>query len=154
MKIKPDFDSIERHCKQNSLISAEVIDKNIRYYAAAKENLSNKFDRQMGRYKHITRNWDKSVINLFKSQYIVSQVFKKEGFIRKFMNHSAIKLMPAEQLAFLEAQMSIPWRHCFSQIKSNPHPNFFKMIDAFTEEEYLLYSPGMQLTYFENTPSL
>jgi hypothetical protein len=37
-----------------------------------------------------------------------------------------------------------PWRFSFSVIVRNPAPVFFVMMDVFTVEEYLLYSPGIQ----------
>lgn len=154
MAKKTDFASIEKHCKQNSILSKEILDAYLLYYAVEKENLDKIFDQQIAKYNKITSSWDKSAINFFKTQFILSQVLKKNGFLKKFMTHSEIKILPGYQKEFLSKQLLTPWRHCFSWILRNPHPNFFEMMDSFTGEEYLLYSPGMQNTLKDDQASL
>jgi hypothetical protein len=154
MTTKTDFASIEKHCKQNSMLSEEVLDAYLLYYASEKENLDKFFDQQIAKYKRITSGWEKAVINIFKTQFILSQVLKKNGYLKKFMTHSAIKNLPEYQKDFLSKQLLTPWRHCFSWILRNPHPNFFEMVDSFTGEEYLLYSPSMQNSFYEDNSSL
>jgi hypothetical protein len=97
-------------------------------------------------YKHITHKLQKEWINRLKAQYIVHKVFKKEGLIKSFLNHSALKNLNVKERNYLEFQAEHPWRFSFSVIKSCPAESFFIMEDVFSNQEFLLYSPGVTKT--------
>ncbi|SHN17965.1 hypothetical protein SAMN04488057_109117 [Cyclobacterium lianum] len=138
-----DYKAIEAHCRVNSAISAKVLDEFLLYYAAQKNKLDREADLRLGTYRHITQTVDKSWYNLLKSQYIIHKVLKDGGLIHKYLSHVAVKNLEDEQRAWLGEQAAIPWRFSFSRVLDSPQAGFYNMEDVFTEEKYLLYSPGM-----------
>jgi hypothetical protein len=141
-----DFKSIRLICEENSKISAKVIDEFLLYYAAARNNLEHEMNQKFAAYKHITHKLQKEWINRLKAQYIVHRVFKKDGLIKSYLNHSALKNLNIKERNWLEFQAEQAWRFSFSVIKSRPAENFFIMEDVFSDQEFLLYSPGVTKT--------
>lgn len=139
------FENIKQHCKANSRFTP-IIDDFLIYYAAHNDRLERKMDQKLKQYKHVTKKVESKYVNFLKSEYLASQIFRKDGLLGKYLHHAAIKALPAEQYAFLLAQHKHPWRFSFAQIIDRPAEDFFQMLDVFTGEEYLLYSPGMSRT--------
>jgi hypothetical protein len=135
-----DFAKIKEQCDSNTSISATVIDDFILHYAAAKDDLAREFDYKIASYKHVTRQAQASWVNMMKSQYIIHRVFKADGLLRKYLNHTEIKRRPAGQQEFLQQQLNTPWRFSFSIIAGNPAQDFYQMEDVFSGDSYLLYS--------------
>jgi len=137
-----DYQKIERVCRESSAISGLVIDDFLINYAASHDKLEHEARVKLGKYKHITRNLGRSVINYLISQYIAHRIFRKDGLISKYLKHSALKGLLHEQKSFLLQQADTPWRFCFSMITANPAHDFYEMEDVFSQESFLLYSPG------------
>jgi hypothetical protein len=144
------FEAIKQHCQANSKFT-RVIDDFLIYYAVQKDRLEKKMDQKIKPYKHITKKVQDSYINFLKSEYIASQVLKKNGLLGKYLQHSTIKALPTEEYQYLVYQYKHPWRFSFAQIIERPAKDFFQMLDVFTGEEYLLYSPGMTTTPDQET---
>ncbi len=141
---------IKKICIEHSKLSGEVIDNKLVYYAAEKENLHTEFTKSLKKHAHITKDWPEAYLNFLMSELIAHRIFKKEGLIHKFLNHSFIKSLPTDQFEFLKKQAQHPWRFTFSTIVGQPSDEFFNMEDVFTEERYLLYSPGIAKSLMEN----
>jgi hypothetical protein len=103
-------------------------------------------DQRFASYKHITCKFQKEWINRLKAQYIAHKVFKRDGLINSYLNHTALKSLDAKQLDYLEFQSKHPWRFSFSIIRKCPAEDFYIMDDVFREEEFLLFSPGVTKT--------
>jgi len=123
-----------------------VIDEFLLYYAAERNNLEHEMNQKFAAYKHITHKFQKEWINRLKSQYIVHKVFKKDGLIKSYLNHTALKKLDIKERNWLEFQTEQVWRFSFSVIKNRPAESFFLMEDVFSDQEYLLYSPGVTKT--------
>lgn len=140
------FDQIKEHCEKNKILSKKVIDEFIIHYAADKARLVPEMEASIRKYKNAVRELQQAHINFLKSEYIAHRVFKKDGLIHKFLNHSAFQGLPKEQMEYLRFNSENPWRFSFAEVSSNPEDSFFKMEDVMTCEDYLLYSPGLQDT--------
>lgn len=140
-----DYKKIAQHCQANSRYSP-IIDEFLIYYAAERERFEPKMNRALKKYRHVARQIPTSSLNIMKSEYIAVQLFRKGGLIGKYLKHSAIKKLPPDEYNFLEYQHQHPWRFSFAIILERPADDFFKMLDVFTNEEYLLYSPGTSQT--------
>jgi hypothetical protein len=140
------FDQIKEHCEKNRILSKKVIDDFIIDYSAAKERLDPEMEALIRKYQNAARELQQAHLNFFKSEYIAHLVFKKDGLIHKFLNHSAFQGLPLEQMEYLRFNSENPWRFSIAEVSSNPEDSFFKMEDAMTCEDYLLYSPGLQDT--------
>jgi hypothetical protein len=138
-----DYDSIRLICEESSAISSKVIDEFLIYYAAARNKTDKEFDKRLAAFKHIAKELEDSWIGYFKSQYIAHRISRKDGYIGKYLNHSEIKKLGAEELEFLHFQHDHSWRFSYSVINSNPAENFFEMTDIFRGNTFLLYSPGV-----------
>jgi hypothetical protein len=141
-----DFRSIRLKCEENRNISAKVIDEFLLYYAANRNNLEPEMNRRFAVYKHITHKFQKEWINRLKAQYIAHKIFKKDGLITGYLNQAALKKLDTRERKFLENQAGEPWKFSFSIIKNRPAENFFLMEDVFSDQEFLLYSPGVTKT--------
>lgn len=128
-----------------------MIDEFLLYYAVEKYNLERDLNLKLGKFSHITNKFPKEWVNRLKSQYIIHKVFKAEGLIGKMLNHASLQRLDREGIGFLEFQAAHPWKFSFSIIKDIPANNFFVMEDVFSEEEYLLYSPGITKTSADQT---
>lgn len=148
------FSKLLEICNQISAVSDKVLDEFLLYYSAEREGLDNEMDQRLRRFKHVIKEFDKSWINMIKAQYIGHRIFKKNGFIKKYLQHAAIKELLPEQQSFLRQQSATPWRYSFSTITGNPQKDFYQMEDAFTGEAYLTYSPSISKILSDGSVSL
>lgn len=140
----PNYPAIEEHCKQHSDISQRVIDKKLLYHAAAHSRLDKKFDDRVKEFKHVTRDWDPVILRYIKSTYIIGKTFGENGLIHSYFEKKHFDHYPQDECEFLSEQSSIPWRYCYTIIEGQPAQDFFEMVDVFTDETYLFYSPGIE----------
>ncbi|MEO8764781.1 MAG: hypothetical protein ABI416_10860 [Ginsengibacter sp.] len=138
-----NFNELRRLCKESSALSGKVVDRFLLYYSAQREGLNKEMDQRLLRFRLVTKEFEKSWINIFKAQYIGHRIFKENGFIKRYLQHTAIKELPTDQRNFLEQQSVIPWKYSFSTIIGKPESDFYEMEDAFTGETYLIYSPSV-----------
>jgi hypothetical protein len=146
--MKQDYDQIKVRCEEVSHVSEDLIDNFLVYYAGEKDKQSKEFDSRVASFKHITqvdRRWE----NMLKSQYIAHRIFRAGGLLRRYLNHVAIKQRSAEELAFLQDQLAVPWRFSFSKIIGNPAADFYEMLDVVSDVPFLLYSKAVTLTLAE-----
>lgn len=141
-----DYKKIKLICEENSKISEKVIDEFLLYYAANHNNLEHQMDLRFASYKHVSKKLLKETVNMLKAQYIAHRIFKKDGLVKIFLKHSPIQKLEIKQRTYLEFQSELAWRFSFSVIKNSPAENFFLMEDVFSDEEFLLYSPGITKT--------
>ena len=138
-----DYQNIKESCLQTSKLTHTDIDRFLIYYAARQDKIDREAERQLEKYSHITRQQDPGWESAMKAQYIAHRVFKKNGLISKYLNHSALKELDANEIAYLRQQAAKPWRFCFSEITGNPDEDFYEMEDILSGEAFLLYSPGI-----------
>lgn len=141
-----DFDKIRRHCAINMSKSRQVLDEFLMYYAAERDGIGNLFDKQIKKYKKAAAMLPQSTINRIKSQFILHRVFRENGLIQKYLNHSLINALPAKEYEFLRECSETPWRYSYGKIVDRPAKDFFWIVDEFTAEKYLLFSPGLSQT--------
>ncbi len=149
-----NFKELYTVCKETSAITLKVVDEFLSYYSAQREGLNFKMDQQLKRFLPVINGMEKSWLYLIKSQYIVHCIFKKNGFIKKYLQHAAIKQLPLQHRSFLEQQSAVPWRFSFSRITAKPETDFYEMEDVYTGESYLLYSPSVSLILAKDSVSL
>lgn len=149
-----DFYHLSEVCKKNTKLSAGVVDDFLIYYAAKQNRLETVVNQLLSRYRHITRDMPKAWINTLKSQYIAHRIFKKDGLLRNYLHHSALKNLDKEEKYFLEQQLQYPWRFSFSAIAGKPADNFFNMEDVFSGDPFLLFSPGIADIEMQKKPGL
>ncbi len=144
-----DLKKLKAHCQRTSELTREVIDDFLMPYAGQLKLLGKEMNRQFERYRHITIDFPASMLPMLQAQYLVHRLFKKDGLIRKYLNHADLRILTAEHREFLESQISHPWEFSFAQIQESLGDDFYEMIDVFTEETYVLYSPGTTETLEE-----
>lgn len=151
----PDYSKIAAHCKIHSSISERVIDHFLMYYAAEREGFERIMNAQFSKFEHLNFGQSKEAfLNFCRAEYIVSKIFLKNGLIKKYLNHSAIKQLPADDYMFLQQQSMLPWKFSFAFILRNPADCFYEMQDVFTDEKYMLYSPSVKNKLQESDPLL
>jgi hypothetical protein len=122
-----------------------VVDKFLLDYAVKRNRLDLEFESRTSRFRHAVGGMPSGWHEMIKTQYIAHRIFKQEGLIHKYLNHSAIKDLRAEQQNYLEFTAANPWRFSFSEVRVSPAKDFYEMEDLFTGEQYLLYSPSVSL---------
>lgn len=150
----PDFNRLRAVCKESTSLSTIVVDDFLMYYVAQREGLEREMDERLSGFRRVTKEFQQSWINLLKAQYIGHRIFKKDGFIKKYLNHAAVKALPTEQRSYIEKQSTVPWRYSYSVITANPEADFYEMEDVFNGENYLLYSPSVTKILAEASPAL
>lgn len=138
-----EYTNWKERCNYVNKISSSLIDEFLMHYGAQKNKLDREFETRISRFKETERQMPSNWKGLIKSQYIVHQIFKEQGHIHKYLNHAAIKARSAEEQEYLRSTSEYPWRFSFSEIISNPAPDFYEMEDVFTGEVFHLYSPAV-----------
>ncbi|GEM_PF-304389 len=138
-----DYDLIRRICEKNSRISKRVVDDFLIGFAARHHSLGKRMNQYFSKYRHVLSLIGRSGTEMFQAQYIAHRIFRESGLIDKFLRNPALNHISGEERKYLEEQASVPWRFSFSEITEEPAKDFFIMRDAFTEEEYLLFSPSI-----------
>jgi hypothetical protein len=138
-----DYKKIRKTCVQSSNRFSQVVEdflfKNVVNHKRFSEEISIRFVP----YRHIIKEFQDSWVNLFMMQYFIHAILKKDGLLKKLLNHSAIKQLKPYEHDYLQQLTRDPWRFSFSTITGMPHENFFEMEDIFMGESFLLYSPGI-----------
>ena len=143
-----DYSSLIKKCSKVSDFSEPILNR-IMYYAAERNKLDQRFDLLVKRHKNVFGRLGKANQAMFKTQYVIHELFKNEGLIHKYLNHAQIKALPKEEYEYIKAQAANPWRFTYWFVRSNPYPDFFESVDIITGEEFLLYSPGASRTLGE-----
>ncbi|MBC7381882.1 MAG: hypothetical protein H7296_02685 [Bacteroidia bacterium] len=149
-----DYQKIKELCQLSSKISAIVVDEFLMNYVADKEKLVSPMMTSIGKHKNVTNEIGQEYVNRIMAEFLVHKIFKEGGYIGKYLKQTAIKSLPEAQLQYLEFQHEHPWRFSYSVILNEPAPDFYKMQDVFSGEEYLLYSPGTTQTFKTQKPIL
>ncbi|WP_057936712.1 hypothetical protein [Algoriphagus resistens] len=143
-----DYSSLLNKCNRVSDFSEPVLNR-IMYYAAERNKLDQRFDLLVKRHKKVFGRAGKANQAMFKTQYVIHELFKNKGLIHKYLNHAQIKALPKEEYEYLQEQAENPWRFTYWFVRDNPYPDFFESVDIITGEEFLLYSPGASRTLGE-----
>ncbi len=138
-----DYEKIKKTCDVNSEWTGKLIENFLIPYAAKQDHLEREFNMRLHPYRHITSTLKQDWIPVFTSQYIAHRLFRKDGLIGKYLNHSSLQKLTSDDLTYLRHKAEDPWRFSFSEILSNPSDDFYLMMDVFTSEVFLLYSPGI-----------
>lgn len=142
----PIYLSLESHCQESQRLTSTVIDEFLIYYSASQDKLDRKAKKRLARYRHVSKDLPESWSNMAITQYIAHEIFKKDGLINRYINHSGLDHLLDKEMEFLEFQFKNPWRFSFAEVTGQPAEDFFEMNDVFTGESYLLYSPGLKKT--------
>src|SRR5579862_3690772 len=138
-----DFLSLKAACEAGSAITATVIDEFLMYFVAQKEGLEKEFNQRLDRFRQTARSLPESSVNLLRAQYACHRIFKKGGFIKKYLAHAAIKGLDSAEQEYLNKQSVHPWLFSFHTVTESPYPDFFAIEDVFTGEDRMLHSPSM-----------
>ncbi|HDT12310.1 MAG TPA: hypothetical protein ENO01_01490 [Candidatus Marinimicrobia bacterium] len=138
------YEIIESLCLRYKEITKYLIDEYLIYYCAELEQLEPAFKRKTNRFRHIINKMPKGWYAFLLSQYIAYQLFKEDGYAKKYLSHPAILSRSEEEKNLIKTYVRYPWRYTFCFVRKSPYPNFFDMIDPFTTESFLLYSPSIE----------
>ena len=138
-----NYDAIRSICDENNRISRKVIDEFLIYYAASRNNLEHKMQKEFNSYKHVTSELKNEFVNMFKAQYLAHSIFKKDGSLKRLIKHAELQRLTNEEMNFLKKHAEYPWQFSFSVIADNPSKDFYIMEDVFSYEKHLLFSPGV-----------
>lgn len=149
-----DFQKLKRISDDNSAASRTYIDDFMMHYAASRDNLGKEMELQFKRFHHVMSQLPGDIVNRMKAQYIIHNIFRENGRIRKLINHVEVKRKGAEAQAFFKHQQDHPWRFTFTEMIDMPAPDFHLHTDVFSGDEYLIYSPGMSQTFRDHNESV
>ena len=136
-----NYDSIRAICKQYSAFSRPVIDEFLMHYAATQEGLEKEMDRLFAPFRQVTKTFQPGWIGMIKAQYIAHRIFRKDGLIKKYLNHAAVKaLKPAEQ-DYLKRQSEYPWRYSSALLPRTRRPIFTK---------WMMFSAGSPICFIRH----
>lgn len=135
-----DFEIIRERCERDALLSRQIVDEFLIYYAAEQYGTAKEFDKKVRKYKSLTREFTSEHFGYLKAQYIAYKIFRQQGLIGKIIKHSAMTRFSPEEMQFIQALAAQSWQFSFSIIHDNPSENFYLMEDILSGEEFLLYS--------------
>ncbi|TFG89192.1 MAG: hypothetical protein E4H16_03980, partial [Candidatus Atribacteria bacterium] len=138
-----DYSILRKQCEKNSRISQKVVDSFLIGFAARHHDLEKKMSKYFTKYMHVLSMFERPEVGKFQAQYIAHKIFREGGLIEKFLKNPALNRLTGGEREFLEEQAAVPWRFSFSEIVEEPAKDFFIMRDAFTDDEYLLFSSSI-----------
>lgn len=142
-----DFDEIKKHCERHSALSLRVNDNFLMNFIADREGMHKKMHLFEKKYKHVIKKLPQEFFGRAMAQYIIGKALQQDGLINKYLNNTEIRSLKVDEKELLEFQIAHPWRYSFASIIEHSHREFFLLEDVFTEDRYLLYSPGMEAYY-------
>jgi hypothetical protein len=141
-KTNPDYKAIESHCHSHSEISKGLIDEYLMYYASSRFKLDKQFDQEVKRHKFMTSRWNPAVLRYFKAMYINGEIFGRNGCLSDILVDPNLRSLTDDEIELLEIQKEHPWQFSLTAILEKVAPDFYKVVDCFSEEIFLLYSPS------------
>lgn len=141
-----DFKRMQYYCEKSSAVSQRLVDDFLLHLCATEEGFEKKFAGMLAAYLNVIQKMPENWPLWLTSQYIVFQLFRKEGLAPKYLNHFQVRRRSAKELDYLKFQIEHPWRFVFCRVEQNPKDCFFEMKDIFTGENFLLYSQGIAET--------
>lgn len=138
----PDYKAIELHCHSHSEISKGLMDEYLMYYASSRFKIDQQFDREVKRHKFMTSRWNPAILRFFKAMYINGKIFGRNGYISDLLIDPNLRSLSNDEMGMLEIQKEHPWRFSLTAILEEMANDFYKVVDCFTEEVFLLYSPS------------
>jgi hypothetical protein len=72
-------------CKEVNTLSAVVVDDFLMYYVAQREGLEREMDQRHLRFRHVTKGFQQSWINLIMAQYVCHRIFKKMASLKNIL---------------------------------------------------------------------
>ncbi len=139
-----DYEKIAEHCLRHKKISDKVLDQFLMPFIARKEGMDRKMNAYTLKYLHIIRKMPKEFFPMAMGEYIMGKTLTPDGLIHKYLNNIQLRSLEKTEREFLEFQADNPWRYCFARIAERKAKNFFILRDAFYEDEFLLFSPGVE----------
>jgi len=147
-----NYNKIEQACISQSELSTTFVDEFLIYYCAEREGLNEQFVKKLAQYRSIVNMMPERWPYWVMSQYVAFRLFRQNGFARNYLNHAAILSRSNKEKELLSFQIEHPWRCTFCSVKNSPAPRFFVMVDVLTNEEFLLYSTGLEETLKQHGP--
>jgi hypothetical protein len=138
-----NYQEIQQKCTAFADLSVDVLDLFLIDYHLKRTIEYSKLPGQLKKYDKQLKQLPGNALDLIIAEYAAYEIFKASGAIHKYLKNSDIVGLPKAEYQYLSDMAKHPWRFSFSMIVGTPAPGFFKMIDVFTDEEYLLYSPGI-----------
>lgn len=143
------YEKIKEHCHLQKMISEKVLDHFLMDFIARRERMDQKMNAYEKTYRHVIHKMPGDFFPMMMGEYIMGKTFAPDGLIHKYLDNVQLRSLDESERAFLEFQASHPWRYCFAQIADHPATDFFLLSDTFYEDEFLLYSPGMEAFWAE-----
>ncbi|MEI6885947.1 MAG: hypothetical protein WCO02_15750 [Bacteroidota bacterium] len=144
-----DFEKMADHCLRHKKISDKVLDQFLMPFIARREGMDRKMNAYTQKYLHIIRKMPKEFFPMAMGEYIMGKTLAPDGLIHKYLNNIQLKSLEKTEREFLEFQADNPWRYCFARIAGREARDFFILRDAFSEDEFLLYSSGVEAFWTE-----
>ena len=148
-----DFKTLIEVCDKWSRETDALLD-DLMYYGAESDKLEDRFEKQLKKYKEQVPKFDQSQWGSFTAQYFIHLILGEKGLINKYAKRAYFRGLPPRDKDYLSFWIDHPWCYSFSKIEERLHPRFFKMKDVFTQQSYLLYSPGMESVLSEHPVNL
>lgn len=140
-----NFDNIRSLCEFSTRVFVDAFDDYLLNHAAHHNRLDPEFQKLYSPYKAIGRQMPANWKGLIETQYIGHRIFRKNGLIHTYIKNGSLEVLSASSRDHLVKMAAFPWRFSFSKVLHNPAPDFYEMLDMFTAEEYLLFSPSLTL---------
>ena len=139
-----DYEKMAEYCLRHKKISDKVLDQFLMPFIARKEGMDRKMNAYTLKYQHVIRKMPKEFFPMAMGEYIMGKTLTPDGLIHKYLNNIQLRSLEKTEREFLEFQADNPWRYCFARIADRKAKDFFILRDAFFEDEFLLFSPGVE----------
>lgn len=121
-----NYTELKAHCQRISAISKTVVDEFLMYYAVEKERLQPLMEKHLHRYKNTVSEIDPANIRFLQAEFICHRIFRKSGYIHKYLQLPVVKNLGKPAQDFLLQQSMQPWKYTFAFITAQPAPDFLR----------------------------
>ncbi len=138
-----DYTTLQDKCRNSSEMFSRMVEEFLFRNVVNHKKFTEEVKSRFAPYRHVTAEFKDGWLNMMMMQHLTHGILKKGGLLKGYLKHSAVQRLTGAELDYLQFLAEHPWRFSFSIITGNPTDNFYEMEDVFTDESFLIYSPGI-----------
>lgn len=142
-------------CERSSMFSHQMVDNLLVPLLEKETGVGAEFSSRLRReYGHIEEKLPGAWHFGVGEQFIAYKLFGREGLAKGLLNHPQVKKRSNRERDYLKSQLFRPWYYAFIRVLEDLGNDLFTVFDLLSQEELLLYSPGIAQYEAEGSHSM
>jgi hypothetical protein len=138
-----DIHKLELRCLNDSRTLGSLLDDFLLRYSDERERLSRDVAYALRPYVRILEVMPEGWSGYLTAQLMAHTLFGEVALARKYRAHAALRQRSRVELDFFEYQLLHPWRWRFMRLIEEAGNHFYHMVDACSEELFIVRSSSL-----------